>query len=129
MRTDGLWHPRLLSILTAAGHGDAIVVADAGLPVPVGIETVDLLWQRGEPAFLPVLRAVLAECVVEHALAAHEVAGQPVHDGLRSALAGIPLTYVSHLELKQHTAAARVIIRTGEATPYANAVLRCGVAF
>jgi D-ribose pyranase len=36
---------------------------------------------------------------------------------------------LSHEELKALSAAARLFVRTGEATPFANAVLVCGVPF
>jgi D-ribose pyranase len=128
MRSDGLWHPRLLEILTGAGHGDLIVVADAGLPVPNGVERVDLLWRRGEPDFVPVLRAVLDECVVEHATVADE-SSSTLRSELERTLDGIPVDFRPHEELKRLTEDAVVAVRTGAATPYANAVLRCGVAF
>ncbi|MCW3819045.1 D-ribose pyranase [Micromonospora sp. DR5-3] len=123
MRFDGLWHPRLLAVLAQAGHGDRIVIADAGLPVPAGVETIDLLWRRGEPPFLAVLRAVLDECVVERATVAVE------SDGSWDVLRDIPTDIVPHDELKRLTQHARVVVRTGEATPYANVVLHAGVAF
>ncbi|WP_330180328.1 D-ribose pyranase [Nocardia sp. NBC_01503] len=129
MRTDGLWHPRLMQIVTGLGHTDLIVIADAGLPIPAGVERIDLLWRRGEPGFLPVLRAILADGVFEHACYASELADPAILDGLASALGQIPSSTVSHAELKNRTVDARVIVRTGEATPYANAVLRAGVAF
>ncbi|EEL07791.1 D-ribose pyranase [Bacillus mycoides DSM 2048] len=37
--------------------------------------------------------------------------------------------YVSHKEFKEHTKRAKAIIRTGEATPYANVILHAGVIF
>lgn len=129
MRRAGLWHPRLIEVLTAAGHGDLVVVADSGLPVPRGVETIDLLWRPDEPAFLPVLRAVLDECVVEHATLATELTDTTVREGVASALDAIPVSHVSHDELKAMSAHARVVVRTGSTTPYSNAVLRCGVAF
>lgn len=129
MRGDGLWHPRLIALITAAGHGDRIVVADAGLPVPAGVETVDLLWRRGEPGFLPVLAAILAECVVETAVAATELTDPVVRQGLTAAVGPVPLDLVPHADLKRRTAGALVVVRTGEATPYANVILHCGVPF
>jgi D-ribose pyranase len=123
MRPDGLWHPRLLAVLAEAGHGDRIVIADAGLPVPPGVETIDLLWRRGEPPFLAVLQAVLNECVVERATVAIE------RGAVWNVLRHIPTDTVPHDELKQLTQHARVVVRTGEATPYANVVLHAGVAF
>ncbi|MFD9397147.1 D-ribose pyranase [Streptomyces sp. NPDC060000] len=130
MRPDGLWHPRLMEILVGLGHTDLIVVADAGLPVPRGVERIDLVWSRGEPGFLPVLSAVLGEAVFEHVTYATELTHQATLDGLIGALA--PTTSHSqlpHEQLKLITAGARAVVRTGETTPYANAVLHAGVAF
>jgi D-ribose pyranase len=123
MRPDGLWHPRLLQILSAAGHTDLIVVADPGLPVPPGVETVDLVWRRGEPAFLPVLEAVLGELVVETAYVAEESPPGFLDDVLTRT------ERIPHTRLKELTGRARAVVRTGEATPYANVVLQAGVPF
>jgi len=38
-------------------------------------------------------------------------------------------TAVRHAEGKAAGAGARLFVRTGEATPYANVILRCGVPF
>lgn len=35
MKSSGLLHPSLLDVVAGAGHGDAIVIADAGLKVGV----------------------------------------------------------------------------------------------
>lgn len=129
VRPDGLWHPRLLELLASSGHGDLIVIADAGLPVPVGVESIDLVWRRGEPGFIPVLTAVLDECVVEHATLADELVETAAHASIAAVLDGRPVEYLPHERLKQLSARARAIVRTGATTPYANVVLRCGVAF
>lgn len=129
MRRDGLWHPRLAALVPAMGHTDSMVIADAGLPVPRGVETVDLVWARREPRFLPVLRAVLAELVVESAVLAEEAHDPELLSGLSDALSGIPVLRVSHEELKARTARAVAVVRTGEDTPYANVILHGGVCF
>ncbi len=129
MRSSGLWHPRLAQVIVALGHGDQLVVADPGLPVPAGVETIDLVWSRGEPGLLPVVRAILAELVVEHATIATELADEKLVRDLRDDLGDIPLARVSHEDLKAVSRGARAIVRTGEDTPYANIVLRAGVPF
>lgn len=128
MRADGLWHPRLLSLLAAAGHGDLVVIADAGLPVPPGVEVIDLVWRRGEPRLLPVLDAVLGDLVVERAGMAAELRDPVIRQGLADLLGGPPTT-MSHDDFKRLTGTARVVVRTGEVTPYANVVLHAGVPF
>lgn len=129
MRPDGLWHPRLLAILAAAGHTDLIVIADPGLPVPPGVEAVDLVWRRNEPRLLPVLETVLDELVVEAAVIAEEAEDPALLAGIARAMPDVEPCRMPHEELKRLTADAAVVVRTGEATPYANVVLRAGVPF
>ena len=129
MRATGIWHPRLTQIITALGHGDLLVVADAGLPVPPGVESIDLLWRRGEPHLVPVVETLLAECAVEAAVVALELVEPVVVADLTAVLGQIPTEAVSHEHLKRLTASARAIVRTGEATPYANVVFRAAAVF
>lgn len=128
MRNEGIWHPRLLHLIAQAGHGDAIVVADPGLPIPSHVETIDLVWRRDEPRFLPVVDAICRELAVESALVAAEAHGDLLQ-GIEGALAGASVTTVPHAELKRRVQTALVVVRTGEATPYSNVVLNCGVGF
>jgi D-ribose pyranase len=70
VRDTGLWHPRLAALVAGLGHTETIVVADAGLPVPPGVEVVQLAVTRGVPPFLAVLDAIAGELVVEAATVA-----------------------------------------------------------
>ena len=129
MRDSGLWHPRLAQVVVALGHGDLLVIADPGLPIPAGVETIDLVWSRGEPALVPVLRAIVGELVVEHATIAGELADEKLLRDLEDQLRDTPYSTVPHAQLKAVVGSARVVVRTGEDTPYANVVLRAGVPF
>jgi D-ribose pyranase len=129
MRHEGLWHPRLASVIIGMGHGDLLVVADPGLPVPDGVESIDLVFARGEPGIAAVLRAVLSELVVEQATLAEELTDPDLVARLTARLRGTPLRRVTHERLKALTATAKAVVRTGEDTPYANIVLQAGVPF
>ncbi|WP_343994765.1 D-ribose pyranase [Terrabacter terrae] len=129
MRRDGIWHPRLAAIVTGMGHGDEIVVADPGLPVPTGVETIDLVFARNGPRFLPVLAVLASELVIEGAVVARELSDSEIRDGLDRFLPDVPIERMSHSSLKGRTRGARAVVRTGEATPYANVILRAGVPF
>jgi D-ribose pyranase len=87
---------------------------------------VDLTLVRGVPRFAEVLAAVLAELEVEASTAAAET-GPEVLGWLEQR--GLQPGFIGHEELKALLPQAALIIRTGEATPYANVVLRCGVPF
>lgn len=129
MRKSGVINAQLSYSLARLGHTDRLVVCDAGLPIPAGPEVVDLAFRFGVPSFEAVLSGLLDELIVEGATTAEEARDRnpPVYDLLSSRFPGLEL--VSHEELKLMTAAARLVVRTGEATPFSNVVLRCGVPF
>jgi D-ribose pyranase len=125
----GILNRHLSGALAELGHGDGVLVCDAGMPIPDGPRVVDLAFRAGVPSFATVLDGLLAELVVEGATAAAEV--QDANPGAAALLTGeFPqLELVSHERLKELSAGARLVVRTGEARPYANVLLRCGVFF
>lgn len=123
----GIVNAELAAGVARLGHGDLVVVADRGLPLPPDANVVDLALVSGVPRFSQVLDALLEEIVVEGSVAATECDGTPVRQWLSDA--GLAPELVAHDELKRMLPDARLIVRTGEATPYANVVLRCGVPF
>ncbi|WP_371671346.1 D-ribose pyranase [Streptomyces sp. NBC_00289] len=129
MKKAGILNRRLSGALAELGHGDGVLVCDAGMPIPDGPRVVDLAFRAGVPSFAEVLDGLLAELVVEGATAATEV--REANPGAATLLDGhFPgLALVSHEELKELTTGARLVVRTGEARPYANVLLRCGVFF
>ena len=119
-------------VLAGMGHTDSLVIADCGLPVPSTVECIDLSLTRGDPDFLRVLDSVLADFAVERAVFAWETRNQnPSVDIRASELAreGVQVEFVTHERLKEMTREARAILRTGEATPYANVILFSQVIF
>lgn len=129
MKKAGILNRHLSGALAELGHGDRVLVCDAGMPIPDGPRVVDLAFRAGVPSFAEVVEGLLAELVVEGATAATEVrtanpAASALLDGHFPELALVP-----HEELKELSAGARLVVRTGEARPYANVLLRCGVFF
>lgn len=129
MKRSGIVTGQLAGALARLGHADAVAVCDSGLPIPPGPEVVDLAFTFGVPAFGTVLEGLLEELTVETSTAAEEVkeANPPSHQLLASRLPD--LRFVAHDELKRLVGGSRLVVRTGEATPYSNAILRCGVPF
>ncbi|HEY3410355.1 MAG TPA: D-ribose pyranase [Propionicimonas sp.] len=129
MKRTGILNAELNRHLSRLGHTDTVVLADCGLPQPPGVPVVDLAVIFGVPTFEVVLRAIAAEIVVESAVIAEEsvVRNPAVPDLVGSLCDNVSL--VPHEELKRRCAETRLLIRTGEATPYANVILYCGVPF
>ena len=128
MKREGIINARLAGSLARLGHTDQVVVCDAGLPIPPGPEVVDLAFRFGVPRFETVLSGLLEELVIERATAAEEVESNArSYELLEGRLPALGL--VPHEELKRMVAGAKLVVRTGEATPYSNVILRCGVPF
>jgi D-ribose pyranase len=124
---------QLSRVISEIGHTDLVVVTDAGLPTPRGVERIDLAFRPGAPEFLDVLDTVLREMVVEGATLSSEVVDQSpeMFAALRERFdnLGVPIELISHADFKVRTKDARAAVRSGEFTPYANVILRAGVAY
>lgn len=131
MKKTGTLNSEIASVIARLGHTDTVVIGDCGLPIPDGVQRIDLALKPGMPSFIETLDVVLEEMQVESAVLAEEMT---VHNAelaqqVQGKLSGAPITYVSHEEFKQLTGRAKAVIRTGEATPYANIILTSGVIF
>jgi D-ribose pyranase len=129
MKRAGILNGALAGALARLGHTDQVLICDSGMPLPRDADVVDLAFLPGIPSFAEVLDGLLTELTVEGAVAAQEVEGgnPECHAFLDDRLPA--LAYVPHDELKLLAHAVKLVVRTGEATPYANVIVRCGVAF
>jgi D-ribose pyranase len=129
VKKSGILNRHLSGALAELGHGDTVLICDVGMPIPHGPRVVDLAFLAGIPSFAEVLDGLLAELAVEAATAAVEV-----HEANPAAAQLLTerfskLSYVTHDELKALSAKSHLVVRTGEARPYANVLLHCGVFF
>jgi D-ribose pyranase len=131
MKERGLLHPALAELVACMGHGDSLCIADAGLPIQVEVQRIDLAFAPGRPGFLEVLAAVLSELRVESYVLAKEAQRScpELVEAVRGMLPHAEEVWVRHEELKQRVRQARGVVRTGEFTPYANVIVHSGVPF
>lgn len=134
MKKTPLLNIALSRLIASLGHGDMVVIGDAGLPVPPGVKLIDLALTHGVPDFISTLNVVLSEMQVEsHALA------KEIFDKQPSALSALETLneegalgrrdLLGHEQFKVLSRQARAIVRTGECQPYCNIVLVAGVTF
>jgi len=139
MKKSRLLNDQISSLIARLGHGDTICICDAGLPVPDGVQRIDLAVSEGVPGLLVTLDAIIFEMMVESALMADELAvGQSdLYAGVTNSLNDLRQSQgnallvetVPHDQFKHHSTKCKAIIRTGEFTPYANIILSAGVVF
>lgn len=129
MKRTTLLHAELSHAIACLGHGDMLVIGDVGLPIPPGPRRIDLALTPGIPAVADVLQAVLSEMQVERALIATEAVERAA--GALPGWCALPVApeTVPHEAFKRLCREARVMVRTGECTPYANVILCAGVTF
>ncbi|MFC4660695.1 D-ribose pyranase [Oceanobacillus aidingensis] len=132
MKKIGILNHELSREIAKSGHLDKFVIGDAGLPVPEGVKLIDLALIEGQPSFISTLEAVLRELHVEEAVIDKEM--MEVSPNKRKELLDVvsnqfPIKSIPHAELQNLVHDAKVVIRTGEFTPYCNIVLTAGVLF
>lgn len=131
MNKHSILNSEINKVLANLGHTDAIVIADCGLPVPDGVKKIDLALKIGTPSFMEIVNLINQYMQIERATIANEIhdKNSNTYIQLKNELQKIEFTEVSHEEFKEKTKSVKAIIRTGEATPYANVILYAGVIF
>ncbi|PSJ47319.1 D-ribose pyranase [Zobellella endophytica] len=139
MKKTTLLNSHLSALVASLGHTDEITLADAGLPIPAGVERIDLAVCPGLPGLEDTLAALLTELQLDAVLLAEKIesTSPELHRRLLEQVAGaaetqgreIAVSYVTHEQFKRRNGHSRAVVRTGECTPYANIILRAGVPF
>lgn len=131
MKKAGMLNSHISKVLADLGHTDTIVIADVGLPIPEGVRKIDLALILGSPSFEDTVNAVAADMEIEQVTIAKEMEGAnaQAYDYVNRSFGHTGIKQCSHEEFKRLTKTAKVIIRTGEAKPYANIILQAGVYF
>lgn len=129
MYKTGILNSEISKVLSNLGHTDKIIIADCGLPVPDGVKKIDLALTFGHPSFEEVFNLVKAHMKIEQLTIANEMIKQNSELYVKLLAENIDMVTESHEKLKMYSKDVKAIIRTGEATPYANAILSSGVLF
>ncbi|NLK27648.1 MAG: D-ribose pyranase [Clostridiales bacterium] len=135
MKQNGILNSDISRVLSYLGHTDTICIGDCGLPIPDEVERIDIALKLGSPSFMEVLEAVSEDMKIEKIYLAQEIKGNnpkilsEIKDLVQSLNQEIEIEYIDHTELKTQTNKCKAVIRTGEATPYANIILVAGCIF
>lgn len=131
MKKSGILNPELAKQLAMLGHFDKICISDAGLPIPGDVLRIDLALTKDVPLLATVLKALEIEIQVQEVIVAKETETKnaPLATLVKKLWPGAKQTRVTHEKFKDQIKDCRVVIRTGEFTPYANVILVSGVPF
>lgn len=131
MKKRGIINAQLAGLIAGLGHKDTFMIGDGGMPIPKGVEIVDLALCGGVPTFRQVMDAILDEAEIEQYTIANEIEEKnpELFAYIREKLPNAEWNMVPHTELKEMSRNVKFAVRTGEFTPYPNIILRAGVAF
>lgn len=131
MKKSGILNSEISRALSYMGHTDEICIGDLGLPIPPNVERIDISLKIGTPSFIETLEEVSKDMWVEKIILAEEIKEQnkEVLLKIKEIYPNTEMAFVPHEQFKEQTKNSKAIIRTGEATPYANIILKSAVAF
>ena len=147
MKKSGIFNPEISKLIARMGHGDMLVIADRGFPLPLNpqVTVIDVSVTANLPRVVDVVKAVLEELEIEEVILAEETKKISPHiheqfmeiiSKIRNKGNPIKVTVIPHSEFKhmvlrgaEEGKEMKGMIRTGELTPFANIILVSGVTF
>jgi len=129
MKEVGVLNRAVANALTKQGHGDLLMVTDAGFAIPCGVEVVDLSLEENKPMVLEVLAMLRKNFSVEKMFLANQTKLVSPTLFLKISKAfgeGIPVETVEHSTMKEMSKAVKTVIRSGDFTAYGNVILVSG---
>jgi D-ribose pyranase len=131
LKKNGILNGDMSRVLGYMRHTDIITIVDCGFPIPEGVECIDLSVRFGLPLFLDVLKEISDDLEIELVRFAEEIKEKnpDVLKGALEILKEREIEFIPHIDFKELSGRSMAIIRTGEATPYANVILQSGCTF
>lgn len=133
MKKIGCLNSNLSFVISKLGHFDTLSIGDCGLPIPKGVERIDLAVTYGVPSFWDVFSVVDKEAVFQKVTIASEAKEQnpefyqKIHEWAKSN--HVEVVEVLHEEFKAQTKNSVAVVRTGECKPFCNVILESNVSF
>lgn len=116
--------------IASMGHGDLMIICDAGFPIPSSAWRVDLAIVQDVPDLETVMSAVSEAFIAEKVSYAAEMAenNPPLLEKVKRIFPASEHAPIPHMQILNEMAAkAKVIVRTGAFDPWGNILLYSGV--
>jgi D-ribose pyranase len=130
MKKSAILNKDLNEVIAGMGHGDWLLVCDAGFPIPNHVRRVDLALQKDDPDLETVLSLIAGDFIAEKVYYAQEMLtyNVPLKEKVHSIFASSAFDTISHQQVLTEAAnKAKAIVRTGAFDPYGNIILQSGV--
>jgi D-ribose pyranase len=129
MKESGILNSEIASVISRQGHGDLLLIADAGFAIPRGIEVIDIALSENQPRVIDLLNELKKHFSVEKIILANQTkkANPSYFNKIISAFdENTEVETIDHNELRKLSESVKAVIRTGDFTAYANVLLVSG---
>jgi len=129
MQEVGIINRDIAAVIAEQGHGDLLMVTDAGFAIPPDVEVIDISLSENVPMVIDVLKELEKYFSVEKMFMSVETQDvSPTHfeEVSKAFGSGVEVETLPHMEMKQLSRAVKAAIRTGDFTAYGNVILVSG---
>ena len=128
MKKGGILNCEICALIGSVGHGDMIMVSDAGFAVPQGVKRIELALEQNSPTVERVLELLYHELIIEKYIVAKEMPDvNPLAlEKYRGIFLGTTIKeeQIPHGDIVSALAPeCRAVIRTGAFSPYGSIIL------
>jgi len=129
MKEVGIINRGLAKVISEQGHGDRLMVVDAGFAIPSDVEVIDISLKENSPVVMEVLEELKKFFSVEKIIMAtqtKEINPSLFNSVLKVWQNNIEVEVIEHSELKKLAKDVKAVVRTGDFTAYGNVILVSG---
>ncbi len=129
MNEVGTINRAVAAAIAKQGHGDFLMISDAGFGIPDNVEVIDISLDENKPTVLEVLAVLKKYFSVEKMIMADQTREKSptLFANISKAFGeGILVETLDHSELRQLSKSVKAVIRTGDFTAYGNVILVSG---
>lgn len=129
MQEIGILNRDLAEIISQQGHGDLLMICDAGFAIPSHVKVIDLSLAENIPTVIDLLSELKKYFSVEKIIMSDETREvSPTHFNKVSTVLGLDLEVetMPHGDVKKLSREVKAVIRTGDFTAYGNVILVSG---
>ena len=129
MKEVGIVNRELARVLSEQGHGDMLMVVDAGFAIPKHADVVDISLAENCPMVIDTLQVLKKFFSVEKLIFADKTqeVSPTLFDHITELFgADVPVELITHPQIKELSGKVKSVIRTGYFTAFANVILVSG---
>lgn len=129
MKEVGVINRAVAAAISKQGHGDLLMVTDAGFSIPLGVEVIDLSLDENKPMVLEVLVVLKKYFSVEKMIMADQTreTSPTLFENISKAFGeDVLVETLDHSKIKEISKTVKAVIRTGDFTAYGNVILVSG---